>query len=605
MSKLDDLLKAKQAKLETQPKPTIQPKAAPRSLAQIIADKQAAQEAAMLAQTAPAPAQTVSFKDKFAIAQALPNELAEGTVDATTEARASYHGAFSLDITLNERQLEAKDMALAGKSFALIGAAGTGKTTTQRAVAEQLLKDSRLKETDFKLVGGTPGQRVSAPSIAFVAYTRRATANLERAIHKLPELEEQLRFNCLTVHGLLEFQPVFYYDEEKGKDTMRFVPTKDAMNPLTITHLVVEESSMLGLDLWDKLYDALPEGMQIIFIGDINQLPPFGGTSILNYALTQLPVVELNTVYRQAEESGIIANAHRILKGQSLVETPDFRILDLNAKAGKQLSQATQARKIAKAMQTLYERGSYDPEQDIILSPFNKQELGTIALNKWIAQFLGDRREAEVYEVIAGFNKHYVAVGDRVMYDKQDCEIIDIRHNGSYMGQAPQPPSQHLNRFGINGHGHDAEDLDAEALSYENFRVDALLESAVDERKQAASHILTLRRLDDNQELTLESAGDFTEAMFSLGYALTVHKAQGCEWRTVYFVFHKAHATMRYRELLYTAVTRAREKFIAFSEPWIMDAAIQNPRIKGNTLADKIEYFNANLDLSANVCCTK
>lgn len=220
----------------------------------------------------------IEAKKKLAEAQALaivPAPL-PATIDAFVEEKAlaqEYQGQFSLSIELNEKQLLAKEFALSGRNFCLIGAAGTGKTTTQRSVAETLLESESLSTTSFKPQGGS-GERVVAPSIAFVAYTRRASSNLQRAIHKNPRLEEALFYNVMTIHALLEFRPVTYLDEE-GKERFRFEPQKHTSNKLSITHLVIEEASMVGLDLWRQLYDALPEGVQIIFIGDINQLPQF------------------------------------------------------------------------------------------------------------------------------------------------------------------------------------------------------------------------------------------------------------------------------------------------------------------------------------------
>jgi len=76
-----------------------------------------------------------------------------------------------------------------------------------------------------------------------------------------------------------------------------------------------------------------------------------------------------------------------------------------------------------------------------------------------------------------------------------------------------------------------------------------------------------------------------------LGYCLTVHKAQGSEWRKVFFVTHQSHATMLQRELLYTAVTRAKEELYVICEPETFTNGIRSQRVKGNTLAEKAEYF--------------
>lgn len=513
------------------------------------------------------------------------------------EEKASYKGTFSLDIELNPKQLMAKEYTFAGKSFVLTGAAGTGKTTAQRAVAEALLASGTLGETIFKLQG--EGRVVKAPSIAFCAYTRRATANLRRAIHKNPELEEALSHNIMTIHALLEFEPVFdsiVDDQGKERTTFRFLPRKDAMNPLTITHLVIEEASMLGLDLWKQLFDALPHGVKIIFLGDINQLQPVFGPSILNYALTQLPVIELTEVYRQANDSLILENAHRILKGESLKEGPDFQII-----RGKQkihIGQDRQALALGKLFNQLYEQGEYNPAEDIILSPWNKQPLGTTNLNNHIAQFLGDKRKAIVYEIKAGFSKHYLAVGDSVLCNKQEGVITKISTNYEYAGAPPQLAGHDLTRFGHRILGKEQEALLEEigdvtpfTLNYENFKLDDDTEV---ERKMQASHIVEVLT-ENNQIVKLKGAGDFNPATFSLGYAITVHKAQGCEWNRVFLIFHKQHAISLHRELLYTAVTRAREKLVLIAKDDTIQKTISTQKIKGDSLEDKIAYFNSGL----------
>lgn len=520
------------------------------------------------------------------------------------EADNSYQGAFALNISLNERQLMAKDMALADKSFCLIGAAGTGKTTAQRSVAEALLESNRLGVCNYKLQGGG-GVRVDGPSFVACAFTRRASGNLARAIHKNPRLEQILKHNIMTVHALLEFEPVVFWDPEKERESMRFEPQRTAGSPLEITHLVIEEASMLGLDLWQQLYDALPLGVQIIFIGDINQLPPVFGASILNYALVQLPIIELTHVYRQQGDSLILANAHHILKGEMIEEGPGFEII--RGKNQQQVGQEKMATSLGRMFEIFYDSGSYRPDEDMILSPFNKQALGTDNMNKWIAQFLGTKRGAIVHEIIAGFNKHYLAVGDRVMVNKQDGYITKIVPNAQYHGQEPQVPGSDLSRFGVRilgGGKEGGDDLDDILLGYTDFSLEEL-EKELAERKQQASHIVDVV-LESGQTEVLSAAGDFGPQVFSLGYVLTVHKAQGCEFRKVFGILHKDHAVMLQRELFYTMVTRAREEFCLIAKDFVIEKAIKNQKIKGDSLQDKIEYFNSGaVDMLNHISCTK
>lgn len=556
-----------------------------RTLAEILAEK---------ALLSAAPIKLITPADE------IRENLLELPLEELDEVQ-EYSGAFALNLTLNSQQLLAKEMAFAGKSFCLIGAAGTGKTTAQREIAAELLKSNCLRTHEFRIQGlGIP---VMAPSIAFVAYTRVASGNLRRAIHKLPELEAALEHNVTTIHNLLEYTPETYWDYDLNKESFRFIPRRTASNPLDITHLVIEESSMVGLDLWQKLFEALRSDVQIIFIGDINQLPPVFGDSILNYALVQLPIVELTQVYRQAGDSSILVNAHKILTGEfPLLEADDFKIVRGGTVSHTQGKLATT---LGMTFPKWKDAGEYDPLQDIILCPWNKRDLGTDNMNKWIAQFLGTQRNAVVYEIVAGISKLYLAVGDKVMVNKQVGVITKINPNGRYMGRAALPHSTNLTRFGTYT-GEVEESLDdLNSLDYSNLDLDKMILEAEDgDRTKECSHLVDIS-LDDGADITCSSIGDFSSSSFSLAYALTVHKAQGCEWRKVFFIMHRDHSVSLCRELLYTAVTRAREKMIIIAKDEVIEKAIKTQRIKGNNVKEKIEYFNSGISLNNAVRCTK
>lgn len=537
---------------------------------------------------------------KIAVAPVILPPLVETLIEQGNdkEEKPAYDGAFSLNISLNAAQEMAKDMAFAGKSFCLVGAAGTGKTTAQREIAKSLLESGALETHDFRIQGS--GMRETCPSIAFVAYTRIASNNLRRAIHKDPDMEKALPHNVTTIHNLLEYRPETYWDAAEGKERFRFTPNRTAANPLDITHLVIEESSMVGLDLWEKLYNALRDDVQIIFIGDINQLPPVFGDSILNYALVQLPVVELTEVYRQAENSGILENAHNVLAGRPIEPRSDVKLIPCGT------TNYTQE-KLSIALGQMFpkweEAGEYDPMQDIILCPWNKRALGTDNMNKWIAQYLGQKRDSIVHEVIFGMGKTYLAVGDKVMYNKQVGVIEKITYNGRYMGRAPLPASTNLTRFG-NYTGAAADKfMDVDSIDYSNIDLDAMMTDTED-RTREASHIVDIL-LDEGETATLSAVGDFSPSTFSLAYCLTVHKAQGCEWRKVYMILHRDHKVSLCREMLYTAITRAREQLAIIAKPDVIEAAIRIQRIKGNTITEKVEYFNSGISLNNAVHCTK
>lgn len=511
---------------------------------------------------------------------------------------------FSLDISLNEKQQSSVDFIPMNKSFVVLGAAGTGKTTSERAMMHKILESPEIKSSSFKVSGDL---RMDAPSVAIVAYTRRAASNSAKAILRDPALKEQLPHNIMTIHALLEFIPEEYYDMVDNKQKFRFAPQRTSKNPLTITHLIIEEATLLGLDLWEQLFDALPYDVQIIYVGDINQLPPVFGPSILNYALTKLPVIELTQVYRQAEGSPIINNAHRILKGEAIEEgvNEQGKLVVVSGKSPVSVGQAKTAAALGIMFEQYYNMGLYNPEEDMILSPWNKQELGTDSLNKYISEFLSKKNNTVVYELIAGFNKLYLGINDKVMYNKRDAIIVDIEPNPAYVGMQPQHAGTDLSRWGVRRIGEgssmaDAMDEGADAeIDYSNFSLEMLEETAM-ERKMQCSHRVTVA-FDDGSTTTLSAVGDYAPAVFSLGYALTVHKSQGSEWRRVFIVFHKSHAVSLTREMLYTAITRAREEVYLIAKADTLLKAVANQRVKGNTLKDKIEYFNSGVQQNDSV----
>jgi len=511
---------------------------------------------------------------------------------------------FALSIILNKKQQLGVEFARAGKSFVYTGKAGTGKTTGTREIARVLLETGLLGEHLFGHYNKPMG--VMAPSIAFVAYTNRATDNMRRSIHKDPILAERLQYNVLTIHKLLEYTMEWITNAD-GKTIPHFYPKRCATNPLDITHLIVEESSMVDIPLWrDQLFAALRPGCVVIFVGDINQLPPVFGPSVLNYALTKLPVVELDEVYRQALDSPILKNALGVLDGKFPV--PDGKAFKLfqTKPGGQRPSEQTMASACINTIKQWIEKGEYDVNTDIILSPFNKEHFpcGTKSLNYFLATYLGDKRGAKVHEILAGRNTWYLSAGDRVMVEKQDGVIKSININASYMGKTSKSILYDINRFGKPVGSNNGEHIDSEEFNLEGYKDLNVDDIADEEKKIASSHIVTVE-MDDGSVTSLDSAGDFSDAKFCLGYCLSVHKAQGSEWRKVVLVLHKNFKILLFRELIYTAMTRAKDELVIVDLSNSLQGAIEAQRIKGNSVKEKIEWFNSKLALTEDVQVVK
>jgi ATP-dependent exoDNAse (exonuclease V) alpha subunit len=433
------------------------------------------------------------------------------------------------------------------------------------------------------------------------------------------------------------------------KKTMRFEPTytRDNRLPKSLKVIIIDEASMVAtagegeeaykinelnmrkepIALFEMLTDALHPSTKLIFIGDIQQLPPVFGDSILGHSLLKVPTIELTEVYRQALDSPIISLAWHILRGEaylfpSLMKddpndasgkrkvNPAFKRFEEQAKGKvslvpwqRKLNADQALQQASRFLINLAENGGYLPEEDTVLIPFNVN-FGQTELNKHLANAFGKKRGALVYEVISGINKCYLAVGDKVLFNKEEFKIIEINRNAQYLGQEPQAPSERLDRWGTYQGSNEEHHLDslANAAKYSEADIDAYLEAAAgatsEERFNHASHTITIQNMADESIIeTLGTAGEVNN--LDLGYAMTVHKSQGSEYRKVFILLHHTHAVMLFRELLYTAVTRAREELVIICEPDSLQKAISNPRIKGNTIEEKAAFFNKRTERKA------
>lgn len=503
-------------------------------------------------------------------------------------------------IALHPRQQEAIDLSASGREFVLIGAAGSGKTFTTEKIVSQLANTLGINLAETSKDDKT---------IAIVSYTRRAVRNSAKALSKIGAQ------NCVrTAHKFLEYGPVYidYQDEEGNwKKTMRFLPGRTAENPIHNCRLVIiEEASMLDYDgLYQELRAAAPNAT-FLYIGDLFQLPPVFGKAVLGYKLAELPVVELTHIYRQAMDSPIVAFQHNFtLKGKVPTEIDLAKISEsATAESGLEFvpfkkdfpTVELYCELISRYIIGKFDSGEYCPNEDTILIPFNKK-FGSTRINELIAQHLGERREAEVWEIFAGRNKKYFAVDDFVMYEKQECVITAIEYNPNYFGPQPRPASSKMTRDGILI-GEKAANLDSFGSNKE-INIDALLDLSSDDDEsvtQAASAIVHLKDFESGQTHQLKTTGEIANLDF--GYCMSIHKAQGSEWRRVWLILHRAHSVMLSRELLYTGMTRAKEKLTVLYSPNTKQFAndhtiakcIQKARIPGKTWQEKVKYFQQN-----------
>lgn len=503
---------------------------------------------------------------------------------------------FGNQIIYNEKQFQAIKLGASGQSCIILGAAGTGKTTVTKAVIAELITSGKIPVFDGSNHKHLPAGII--PGVVCVSYTRRAVMNLRK------NMSEDMKGNCITIHKLLEYEPVYYekLNEDTGAvvKTMKFEPTRNKYNPLPvgIKTIIIDESSMVSVELFNLILDALNHEVQFIFLGDIQQLPPVFGSAILGYKMLELPTVELTEVYRQALDSPIIRLAHRILSGKAISEK-EFKDWHFPNELKihpwkKRISPDNALLVFAKFITQAIDKREFDPDSDMILCPFNKS-FGTDEINKHIANHIARRDNKKTFEIIAGFNKRYFSVGDKVLYDKEDAFITKIVRNYSYSGKLPQLESTHLDYWGTN---QNIANKSQPGLVVDNvdFMLEQLSSQAGEdsERVRAASHTITIQMADSGKEIELDAAAEINSLI--MGYALTVHKSQGSEWRKVILVLHNSHATMIQRELLYTAVTRAKEDLYIICESDSFVKGIEGQRIVGNTLAEKAEFFKGKIE---------
>ena len=342
-----------------------------------------------------------------------------------------------------------------------------------------------------------------------------------RAAKRLGEL---CGMEAATIHRLLETQ----YDPRSG----RLVFARDEDDPLRADAVIVDETSMVDILLMRGLLSALRPECRLILVGDPDQLPSVGPGNLFSDLIRSgvVPMVRLTEIFRQAAESAIVRNAHGVNRG----ELPDLRDNKHDFFFLRRKDPARAAETIVELVQTrLPNNMGIPPEQIQVLSPTRKRVTGTAALNRAIQEAVNppapDRPERR-------FGEYVFRQGDRVMQVRNNYDVI--WKDGLTTG-----------------------------MGVFNGDIGRIVE--VDNR----SELITVDFEGRLVEYTPDMLGELEPA-----YAITVHKAQGSEYRAVILSVSDGAPVLLTRGVLYTAITRARELLILVGDEDVVARMTANDR---------------------------
>lgn len=384
------------------------------------------------------------------------------------------------DIEFDEKQRSAIEIAVNKGLLILTGGPGTGKTTTVKGIIN-LMKNRKLK-------------------VALTAPTGRAAQRME----------ELTGFEASTIHRLLEVE----YKEDSEYPSF----VHNMRNPLDYDAVIVDELSMVDVTVFSALLDALPLHCRLIMVGDKDQLPPVGAGNVLRDLIESnvIDVIVLDKVFRQAMQSRIVTNAHRVVKGEMPVFDnsldSDFFLLKENVKFNA-------PRKILDLV-TVRIPNSYgfDPMKNVqVLCPSRMGEAGTQNINAILQARLNppskEKREIR-------YKGYILREGDRVMQIKNNYDVpwFKASENGT----------------GV-------------------FNGDIGFLTKID----AANNIINVKYDDKEAMYSIENVKEL-----ELAYAMTVHKSQGSEFDAVVMPVIATPKKLAYRNLFYTALTRAKKLLV-------------------------------------------
>ena len=411
-------------------------------------------------------------------------------VDKTIDAIEKEQG-----VSYAPLQRQAVRMAAEGGVLLLTGGPGTGKTTSLRGIVAL-----------YRRMG---------LDVALLAPTGRAAKRLG----------EVTDCDAQTIHRALGMS----YNDLTGQVAFK----KNGNDPLEAHAVIVDEMSMVDLELMQALLEALRPGCRLVLVGDPDQLPSVGAGNVLGDLLrsTVVPTVSLTQVFRQAEQSAIIRNAHAVNMGQPpQLDSNQGDFFFLCRRSPDRLVQTV----VELCRDRLPKNMNIPAEQIQVLSPTRKGACGTVSLNRALQAALNppspQKRQKQWGDVT-------FRVGDRVMQTKNNYDVLWEKDDGTAGSGI------------FNGDVGVIQDIDS-------------------------SGELIVLRFDDR---TATYTADLLSQL-DMAYAITVHKSQGSEYPAVILVSAPAAPSLMVRGVLYTAITRARRLLILVGDDAVPARMAENDR---------------------------
>jgi len=403
-------------------------------------------------------------------------------------------------IQFAEKQIEAIKESVENGIVVITGGPGTGKTTTINAIIK-IFEDQGLKV------------HLSAPT--------------GRAAKRMTETTGR---EAKTIHRLLEYS---FMEED-----MAFGLNEDS--PLDTDLLIIDEASMIDILLMNNLLKAIMPGTRLILVGDVDQLPSVGAGNVLKDIIESgvVKVVELDEIFRQAEESMIVVNAHRINKGEYPYLNRKGKDFYFIRETNPKIIADTVVELCKDRLPNYY---GIDPLKDIqVLSPMKKGDIGINVLNKQLQEALNPK----------GFGKKEKILGDELF--RVGDKVMQIKNNYSTEWEIIKDGVLQEKGEGVfNGDLGFILDIDDE---------DRVMKILFDDEKEVE---YSFNQLDE----------------LKLSYATTVHKSQGSEFEVVVMPIYWGPPMLLTRNLLYTAITRAKRLVVLVGEEKYLKSMIRNNRI--------------------------